>query len=103
MSHIVQIQTQVRDATAVTAACSRLGLSHPIERAVKLFTSCETGLAVELPGWKFPVGCQLATGTLKYDNFGGRWGEPAQVARFLQIYACENSKRLQCTSNNVGV
>ncbi len=30
MSHIVQIQTEVRDAAAIGAACHRLGLPEPV-------------------------------------------------------------------------
>ena len=55
MSHIVQIQTQVRDPVAVHAACGRLGLAAPVEKAVTLFSSDATGLAVELSGWRYPV------------------------------------------------
>ncbi len=73
MSHIVQIQTQVRDPVAVANACQRLSLPSPVQRTVQLFSRQETGLAVELPGWRYPVVCQLATGELRYDNYEGRW------------------------------
>ena len=36
MSHIVQIQTQIKDAAAVQAACQRLGLTEQIHRRVEL-------------------------------------------------------------------
>lgn len=55
MSHIVQIQTQVQDATGVAAACRRLGLAAPMQQSVKLFTSTESGPTVKLPGWTYPV------------------------------------------------
>lgn len=70
---MVEIKTQVRDAAAVAAACQRLGLAPPAQKTVRLYSSTETGLAVELPGWSYPVVCDLASGTLKYDNFGGAW------------------------------
>ena len=73
MSHIVSIQTQIRDATAVMAACHRLGLPPPSERTVQLFSESVAGLAVELPGWRYPVVCNLASGSLKFDNYGGVW------------------------------
>lgn len=59
LSHIVEIKTQVRDAAAVAAACQRLGLPPPATCTVKLFSGSETGLAVELPGWQYPVVCDL--------------------------------------------
>ena len=75
MSHIVQIQTQVRDPVAVAAACRRLGLAEPQQRMAKLFTSTEEGLVIQLPGWRYPVVCDLTSGALKYDNFNGNWND----------------------------
>ncbi|WP_254508974.1 DUF1257 domain-containing protein [Anatilimnocola floriformis] len=92
MSHIVQIQTQVRDAAAVTAACRRLGLAPPIHKVAKLFTSTAEGLTVQLPGWQYPVVCDLTSGQLKFDNFNERWGKQQELDRFLQAYACELAK-----------
>jgi hypothetical protein len=92
LSHIVQIRTQVRDATAVTAACERLGLPPPAERTVQLFQATVQGLAVELPGWLYPVVCDLSAGTLQFDNYGGHWGTQAELNRFLQAYAVEKSR-----------
>ena len=92
MSHIVQIQTQVRDPVAVAAACQRLGLSPPQNETVKLFSSTETGLAVRLNGWRYPVVCDLANGSLKFDDFNGRWGEKQELDKFLQSYAVEKAK-----------
>ncbi len=92
MSHIVQIQTQVRDPLAIRAACQRLALPPPQERTAKLYDGSYTGWCVELPGWRYPVVCQPADGELKYDNFKGRWGEQTQLKRFLQAYAVEKAK-----------
>ena len=92
MSHIVQIQTQVRDATAVVAACRRLGLAPPVQQTAKFFTSTETGLTVQLPGWHYPVVCDLTSGQLKFDNFNERWGSQEKLDTFLQAYAVERAK-----------
>lgn len=89
MSHIVEIQTEVRDAVAVAAACRRLGLAQPVERTVTLYSGEATGLAVQLPGWRYPLVCDVAQGQLKYDNFAGRWGDQQELDRFLQAYAVE--------------
>jgi hypothetical protein len=92
LSHIVTIQTVVRDPAAVRAACQRLGLPPPVHKSVQLFSAAATGLAVELPGWLYPVVCDLARGTLQFDNYGGAWGQQQQLDRFLQAYACEKAK-----------
>lgn len=92
MSHIVQIQTQIRDADSVRAACRRLGLAEPVQGTAQLFTSEATGLTVQLPGWKFPVVCQLDTGQLKFDDFQENWGKRKELDAFLQSYAVERAK-----------
>ena len=92
MSHIVQIEIQVRDAAAVAAACLRLELPAAVQQTVKLFSGHVSGLAVQLPGWNYPVVCDLESGQVQFDNFGGRWGEQRELDRFLQAYACEKAK-----------
>jgi hypothetical protein len=92
LSHIVEITTEVRDPVAAEAACRRLGLPQPLHRTVELFSGQTTGLAVELPGWRYPLICDTETGTLRYDNFGGRWGDERQLERFLQAYAVEKAR-----------
>jgi hypothetical protein len=92
MSHIVSIQTKVRDQAAVMAACQRLGLIAPVQGTAKLYSGEATGLLVQLPGWQYPVVIDLASGELRYDNFSGRWGAQEQLDRFLQHYAIEKTK-----------
>ncbi len=92
MSHIVTIKTEVRDAAAVRAACSRLGLQNPVHGKTKLFSGEVTGLAVQLPDWQYPAVCDLESGQVHYDNFGGRWGEQKHLDAFLQAYAVEKCR-----------
>lgn len=73
MSHIVQIQTEIRDLAAIQAACDRLSLSKAVFGETKLYTSTATGWAVQLPDWRFPIVCDITTAKLAYDNFSGRW------------------------------
>jgi len=92
MSHIVQIQTEIRDSLAVSAACLRLQLPAPTQGIFRLFNGEVAGMGVQLPGWRYPVVCQLPTGEIAYDNFEGRWGEQALLDQFLQAYAVEKAK-----------
>ena len=92
MSHVVSIKTEVRDAAAVRAACQRLGLAEPVQGTTKLFSGEVSGLAVQLPDWVYPIVCDTASGELKFDNFGGRWGNQQHLDRFLQAYAAEKVK-----------
>jgi hypothetical protein len=92
LSHIVSIQTKVHDPAAVTAACQRLGLAAPVQGTTQLFSGEATGLMVRLPGWEYPVVIDTLTGTVRYDNFNGHWGDQAHLNRFLQAYAVEKTK-----------
>jgi len=91
VSHIVEIQTEIRDATALRAACRRLQLAEPVEETVSLFSGQATGYAVRLPEWRYPVVCDLAAGAIAFDNFGGHWGDQRQLDRLLQAYAVERA------------
>lgn len=92
MSHIVSIQTEVRDPVAIRSACDRLKLPEPVFGQTKLFSSSATGWAVRLPEWRYPVVADVNTGKLAYDDYNGRWGEQKQLERFLQGYAVEKAK-----------
>ena len=92
MSHIVTINTEVRDASAIAAACKRLNIEAPMYGTAKLFNSEQTGMVVKLTGWTYPAVCDVATGELHYDNFEGRWGDPAHLSKFLQFYAVEKAR-----------
>ncbi|QEF97883.1 hypothetical protein Mal15_19290 [Stieleria maiorica] len=92
MSHIVEIQTEIRDAAAVRAGCNRLGLQPPGEGTFKLFSKTASGLGVQLRDWRYPVVCELDTGKVQYDNYQGRWGDPKRLDEFMQAYAVERAK-----------
>ena len=92
MSHLVTIETEVRDKAAMEAACRRLGLESPLHGTYDLFEGKATGYAVKLPGWSYPVVCDIDAGKIKYDNFGGRWGEQKHLNAFLCNYAAEKVK-----------
>ena len=92
MSHIVEIKTEVRDPVAIRTACRRLKLPEPVEGVHRLFGGEVSGLGVQLPDWRYPVVSDAASGQVRYDNYGGRWGEQAWLDRFLQAYAVEKAE-----------
>ena len=92
MSHIVEIETQVRDVVSLGAACRRLGLAEPVHETVKLFSGKATGHCVRLPKWRYPIVCDVESGQVAYDNYGGRWGEQRELDRLMQAYATEKAK-----------
>jgi hypothetical protein len=92
VSHIVQIQTEIRDPVAIRAACGRLALAEPVFGETELFSSSAVGWAVRLPEWRYPVVCDVVTAKIAFDNFEGRWGDPKQLDRFFQGYAVEKAR-----------
>jgi hypothetical protein len=92
MSHIVTIQTEVRDPAAVHAACRRLGLPEPVQGTAQLFSGQATGWLVQLPGWLYPAVVQTDTGQVQFDNFGEAWGRQEHLDRFVQAYCVELAK-----------
>ncbi len=92
MSHVVSIESKLHDPAAVSAACRRLGLAVPTERKVRLFSNEETGLAVELPGWQYPIVIDTLSGQVKYDNFNGHWGNKTELEKFFQMYSVEKCR-----------
>lgn len=92
MSHIVTIQTKLHDPAAIAAACERLRLPAPVHGTAQLFSGAASGLLVQLPGWQYPAVIDPLTGTVRYDNYEGAWGDQAHLNRFLQLYAVEKAK-----------
>ena len=101
MSHIVTVKTEVRDPAAVAAACRRLTLPEPAMGTAQLYSGQATGLLVHLPDWLYPVVIDPAIGTIRYDNYGGCWGDEQHLHRFLQAYAVERVRAEARRKNHV--
>jgi hypothetical protein len=102
MSHIVTIKTQLRDPAALVAACQRLGHPQPVQGTAELYSESATGWIVQLPHWLYPVVVQPESGEAHYDNYGGSWGNPAELDKLLQAYAVEKTKiEARRAGNNV--
>ena len=92
VSHIVTIQTEVRDPVAIAAACERLQLTAPVHGKGKLFSGEDIGWLVQLPGWRYPLVCVTELGQLRFDIYEGRWGDRARLDQLLQAYAVEKAR-----------
>jgi hypothetical protein len=92
VSHIVQIQTEIRDPAAIRTACNRLQLPPPVLGEFQLYSNTASGWAVQLRNWRYPVVCDVNSSKLAFDDFEGRWGDRQELDRFLQGYAVEKAK-----------
>ena len=92
MSHIVTIQTEIKDINAIRAAQQRLGWETCADwQTVELYSGEVTGWAINAPGWTYPI-VASADGKLHYDNYNGRWGDQKHLDAFKQAYAVEKAK-----------
>jgi hypothetical protein len=92
ISHVVEIQTEIRDVEALCAATRRMGLPTPHYEDVQLFSSQAAGYAVRLRDWQYPVVCDVQSGQVAFDNFEGRWGKQVELDCLFQNYAVEKTK-----------
>ncbi len=86
MSHLVTINTKIHDPVAITVTCQRLGLPAAVHGTTKLFSDEVTGLIVQLPGWTYPAVIDTLSGEIRYDNYGGQWGDQQHLHKFIQYY-----------------
>lgn len=90
MSHVVTVSTQITSRSALDSACSKLGLAAPFDGVAELYDGTKAaGTIVKLPDWVYPVAFDLATGSARYDNFGGSWGAQSELDRLAQRYSAE--------------
>jgi len=90
MSHVTTVQTEIKDKTALMAVCKQLGLDLKTgKHTVTLFSGkvdCE--FSIQLPGWKYRCAV-LADGSVKFDVYGGQWGNLGELNKLKQAYAVE--------------
>jgi len=90
MSHTMNIQLELHDRDALLAACERLGLTMT-EGRHKLYSTTEEGIAISLPGWKYPIVIK-EDGSVAYDNFNGSWGKEEELNKLKAYYGLEKAK-----------
>lgn len=87
MSHTVKIKTALRDAEAIRAACSELGLEAPREGTVSFHDrQSHSGWIVQLKDWRYPVVVNKETGDVSFDNYNGSWGDITRLNNLTQMY-----------------
>lgn len=91
MSQVQTAEFEIRDLSLLTQACARLGLEAPQLGAHRLFDGTYQGYGVKLPAWSYPVVFDLKTGTCRYDDYKGQWGDVRQLKQLQQAYRAEAS------------
>src|SRR5262245_2078270 len=92
MSHVTTVAVEFKDLEALEIAARKLGALFRHEETVRFMDgNTVTGPSVRLAGWQYPV--VLKDKKLHMDNYGGRWGKPAELDRLKQTYAVEVAKK----------
>lgn len=91
MSHIATIDIQIKNLEALAEACHDMDATITHNTTVTIYETSVTGTAIQFPGWRFPV--VLRGSELIYDNYGGRWGDGAQLKRLRQLYTVKATIR----------
>lgn len=87
MSHTVTIDTLFLDQDCIAQAAAQAGAVVTTGSHIKLYDGTFIdGTSLQLENWKYPVGIDKQ-GKAYYDNFGGQWGDQAQLDVFRQTYA----------------
>jgi len=95
MSHTVKRQSQLVDRAIIEKAVSRIDGAKVLGvGTVKMYSSSATGLRVQLPGWKYPLVIEEATGELKFDTYKGQWGDEKYLQDLQQGYPIELAKSI---------
>lgn len=85
MSHTVSIEATLTDHGCVQSAAKALNWQVLETKEHALFSSKETGLGIQIPNWKYPVVVKQ-DGSLKFDDYNGRWGNLADINKLKQGY-----------------
>lgn len=97
MSHTKKIETrhdfsQSNETEALLReTCRKLGVNLQPWGKHKLYSSTETGYAVKLDGWRYPV--ILGKDGIAKDDYNGSWGEQSKLDAFMQRFTAEKAIR----------
>lgn len=94
ISHTTTVDIKFKNKEAVVKAATLLNATILGEGTHRLFSSNETGLALKLPSWHYPMVIHQ-DGTVAFDNYNGAWGNIKDLDRFKELYATEAVKA-QC-------
>ena len=88
MSHRVEMKTCIKDAGLAISSARALKLAHQTgrQRLCLYSDTVEVDLTVTLPNWRYPIGIDIKTGTIHFDNYNGHWGNIDQLDDFVQEY-----------------
>lgn len=87
MSHVLTGKTKVHDAAVLIECLTKNPdvLWHK-RGEFKLYGTTVKGYGFQIKGWKYPIVVNFETGEIRYDNYGGSWGDQKQLDHLMQSY-----------------
>lgn len=93
MSHMTTVKTEIKDLTTLKLSLEKNPeVEWQKHGTFQLYSGTATGYGIKLRGWTYPI-VVTEDGTIQYDNYGGRWGNEAELNALVQNYAVEKVKR----------
>ena len=94
MSQLVTLDIKLSNINTIILVCKRLKWNYTEDASQQFYDkSIAHGLKVEIPGWKYPIIIENS-GTVRFDNYNGSWGEDSHLGLLKQAYALEGSRAL---------
>jgi hypothetical protein len=90
-SHTARIAVEMDNPDDLAGAVRSMGGVWLGFSMHKLFSSSAAGHGFTLPGWKYPLVLDRA-GELHYDDYKGKWGNVADLARLRAEYVWTKAK-----------
>tara|TARA_R110000824_G_scaffold169601_2_gene346732 strand:+ start:472 stop:1017 length:546 start_codon:yes stop_codon:yes gene_type:complete len=98
-SHTLKVSIEFRDLDILKIAADRVGAESIGLGTHQIFDAASiNGFAIKLDQWAFPIVVNVddngeTTGEISYDNYGGKWGDLAQLDRLKGAYAVEIARQ----------
>lgn len=86
MSHTVKVKVSYSSLAALSKAVEAMGGKVLGDGTHKLFDAAHAGFGFTLKGWNYPLVLK-ADGELAFDDYGGQWGNRADLDRLRGEYA----------------
>ena len=83
MSHISLTKVKIKTEIA-KEVCKLLGYKYQENKTVNFYKGNQTGLAIYLKDWQYPIVVQNEQ--IAYDNYNGDWGNIDELHKFQREY-----------------
>lgn len=92
MSHIVEIETTVKNKEFIANVCQELNIRTEQVTNFKFYDgTVKSGTALYLKNWKYPVVIE-ENGKVFFDNYENAWGDIKEYHEFVNHYSLAEVK-----------